>query len=288
VDPDVMRLEVDVSGIGPNAHFKAQMVAKIRGQGWQLIPLPAGGVQAFCPANADEDIEEFYLVLSNSDRPLANVVSGAYTVRDLEQPCNCQDLSAAATFTGTFSFNYAFLATNAEWIYDLDQMANGSGTLPLTSSSPDSRQFSGAPTGSGTVDDSETDLDVSPPDVDTYQGSGALLQTFMNLPQSRLTLSVDLPNCRYNVIAAASVMGTSGSPALVGTAHSGWHAVPASGALAGSLNIPGHSIVWTGGQTGPAPYYLPGGFGEPMFFNLVGTANQAGQAQFAWSLTPGP
>jgi hypothetical protein len=83
-------LVLDFSDLAPGAHLDVDALVKIAGGAWQRRRLEAGGATTFCLSEAEDDVEELYLVLGNHNRDLFSVVEGEFTAKVLGDPCGAE------------------------------------------------------------------------------------------------------------------------------------------------------------------------------------------------------
>ncbi len=87
-DPLGGQLLLDFSGLAPASALDIDVLLKVEDGEWERRRLAAGGAATFCLSNPDEEIEEFYLVLSNHDRDLYSVVEGEFTAKVIGEHCD--------------------------------------------------------------------------------------------------------------------------------------------------------------------------------------------------------
>ena len=78
VDDAVRYVRIDSGGLANGAFVDLDALANVRGS-WERRK-GTGGVLEFCREEAEDDVQELYLVVTNHDRRRGQQVSGAYTV----------------------------------------------------------------------------------------------------------------------------------------------------------------------------------------------------------------
>lgn len=206
----------------------------------------------------------------------------------------CDGIASVQSWTASLHFGYSHTASDGHTQVDANEQSTVSATLQLVSSTPYGAAWRGVATGTASLDDKQTDLDASPPSVNSLSGSGAPLPGDQGNELSRLSLNVDLTTCTYNVTFTPTINATATSAdgsttamqAKVGTVRSTTY--PTSGfqqGLATQHAMPAHSLTWGMQNAGEA--FFPLGLGQDMFLFGLEQDGAAGTADVSWSFTPG-
>jgi Family of unknown function (DUF6055) len=85
VDPKVGQVILDLGGLSPKERFHADVLVKVKDQGWERRKLKQG-TTTWCIDNPDDHIEQFVVIISSDDYT-GYGVSGQWTVESLLEPC---------------------------------------------------------------------------------------------------------------------------------------------------------------------------------------------------------
>lgn len=229
------------------------------------------------------DVEKLYIVVSNPAFAIDNHVPYNLEVEAKEDPCSC-DIPKVAAFNGSVSFDYAFAAANAEYSYTIDEHASGTTTAALAVDELYGRSYQGIVNGTGSLNDVKVRAG-NPPLVSEEIASGPLVPSVNPELLSYAAINISLSRCAYNVYFSADV--ANGEHTLfAGAAHTGWMPIPENLVLSGDMMIDGRSESWALGQRELSPFYSIGGFGDGIFFDVIGMDNVAGQARYIWNFSP--
>ena len=224
---------------------------------------------------------EYMLIASNSFG-----MASATVIVFVDVPC--ANIVAAQTVSGTISFDYDHTASDSDWLFDLEQLANVSFEMQQTSLTRYGVSWKGPASGVASLNDYRKPLPSG--DATTLQGSGSPLLVAFGEETSHVYLSVDLVKCTYNFVFGATIMATrTGEPPWpwdVGSVRGDDHPITGTSLiLSGNAEFPAHSLFWHQQNLGDA--YQPGGFGGDMFFYGVATDSNAGSANVRWRFVPG-
>ena len=86
-DPQGGKLILDFSRLAPAGDLDVDALVEIEGRAWERRRLQTGSATTLCLSAPGDDVEEFYLVLSNHNRDLFSVVEGDFTAQVLAEPC---------------------------------------------------------------------------------------------------------------------------------------------------------------------------------------------------------
>jgi hypothetical protein len=78
-NPDATHVTLDFSGLAPNEAVDVDMLVKINDGGWERRQLATDGPITFCREVPEDDVETFYLVVSNHDWHTSTDVAGTFT-----------------------------------------------------------------------------------------------------------------------------------------------------------------------------------------------------------------
>ncbi len=229
------------------------------------------------------DVEKLYIVVSNPAFATDNHVPYSLEVEAKEDPCSC-NIPKVAAFNGSVSFDYTFAANNAEYSYTIDEHASGISTPTLAVDELLGRSYQGIVNGTGSLNDIKVRAG-NPPLISEEIASGPLVPSVNPELLSYAAINISLTRCAYNVYFSADV--AHGEHTLfAGAAHTGWMPIPENLVLSGDMMIDGRSESWGLGQRELSPFYSIGGFGDDIFFNVIGMDNPAGQARYIWNFSP--
>lgn len=231
------------------------------------------------------DVEKMYVVVSNPAFAINNHIPYSLDIDALETPCSCT-VPKVPAFNGSVSFDYSFAAANGEYSYTLDQHASGVATATLAVDEQYGRSYQGIVTGTGSVNDHKVRAG-NPPLADEAVASGPLVPSVNPELLSYAALNFDLTNCRYNAYFSADVPHGNYTM-LVGVGHTGWMPIPENLVLSGSRMIDARSESWAMPQHTLPFFYSLGGFGDSIFYDVIGLDNPAGQALYTWNFSPAP
>jgi hypothetical protein len=84
---DATQVTLDFSGLSPNEAVDVDMLVKIKDKSWERRQLPTDGPITLCREVPDDNVENFYLVVSNHDWHTLTNVTGTFTVGAYDGAC---------------------------------------------------------------------------------------------------------------------------------------------------------------------------------------------------------
>ena len=85
--PDATQVTLDFSGLTPLEAVDVDLIVKIKDKGWERRQLPTDGPITLCRQVPADDVETFYLVVSNHDWHTLTNVTGRFTVGAYDGAC---------------------------------------------------------------------------------------------------------------------------------------------------------------------------------------------------------
>lgn len=86
-EPDVTQVTLDFSSLTPNDALDVDLIVKIKGGAWERRQLATNGPINFCRSDPADNIDRFYVVISNHALTEETIVRGATTVRATAEEC---------------------------------------------------------------------------------------------------------------------------------------------------------------------------------------------------------
>jgi len=71
----------------PTATLDVDLIVKIKDKGWERRQLPADATTTLCRDNPADDIEAFYLVLSNHSMDIQGALGGSFSLGTNAEAC---------------------------------------------------------------------------------------------------------------------------------------------------------------------------------------------------------
>jgi Bacterial Ig-like domain (group 2) len=203
----------------------------------------------------------------------------------------CDGIGQIAAFDANISYQWSSAATVGGHRIQAEHSANFVTTL--TGGSVEAMHWEGQSTGTGRINDLDTDLGTSK--IAKIQAAGPLLAT--NRPP--VEFEVDPATCRYSIRVTPWLDAvftdfdgkTTNNATAAGTLFTGQIELGAWRQLGigeiGGLDIPAHSVVWILVPGNAAlPSYLPSAFGALLWGSTAGAGEVAqGNAQATWAIT---
>ncbi|MEA2583652.1 MAG: hypothetical protein QOF33_1737 [Thermomicrobiales bacterium] len=84
---DVAAVTLDFSGMAPAETLDVDLIVRIKDKGWERRELGVDDPTVLCRAIPDDDVEAFYLVLSNHSTELDGALGGSFTVGASAESC---------------------------------------------------------------------------------------------------------------------------------------------------------------------------------------------------------
>ncbi len=269
----------------PTANVQA--IVKIGGQWRAPEDWTKLSRKKFCRDKPEEHVEELVLIVSNSEWQDRSRVLGAgnLKVKALEEGCTCEAIAEVKKWTASATFSYSAEASDETYAINHAVSADVSGTIEPTFG------FGGMGSPSGTATIQETvHLAESGQFFSSIAGSGSPTDTPEDV--SALFLSIDVPNCRYNVgvrvYVEATLTNDLGETAQ-GEAHLGgfgtaWRPIPDDLILSHSGSYPAHSYGYLEARNDLTDAFS-NNFIDGMLQYILGEEGM-GIATVTWSFSP--
>ncbi|MEA2512326.1 MAG: hypothetical protein QOJ59_1813, partial [Thermomicrobiales bacterium] len=84
---DSTQVTLDFSGLEPNDAIDVDIIAKIADGDWERRQLTTDGPVTFCREVPEDNVEKFYLVISNHDLSSVMTVGGSFTAGAYDGAC---------------------------------------------------------------------------------------------------------------------------------------------------------------------------------------------------------
>ncbi len=84
---EVASVTLDVSGMTPAGTLDVDLIIRIAGKGWERRQLSTDEPTTLCRADPDDDVEAFYLVLSNHSMEIDGAIDGAVEISASRETC---------------------------------------------------------------------------------------------------------------------------------------------------------------------------------------------------------
>jgi hypothetical protein len=273
----VRKIELDLSSLAQYGNLRVDVVKKSRETGWEIEQLEKTSKARVC------DVDEFYLVVTNHATNIAERTPLSFTVRPLEEYCNCGPITDVRAWNARITFSYK--ASGSDDLHQISTQSSGIVYGNVTGEMPAQH----APlTGTTSVDyshymHSPTGLEL----LYSYSGSGPPTPLREDVNEgSRVNLNFNLDDCTFNFNAGAYVYATD---------NDGHQVEKLTGGM-GSKEMPLPTTIAElsgGGEfAAHSPQILQAGYEGDWFVqndwdltNILGEDNQ-GHATVTWSFTP--
>lgn len=288
-DPEVLRVELDLSTVAALNGVAVEAVVKGRSKPWEHRSLTGQTTVKLC------DIEELYLIFSNERLDINAPAAVSFTLSPLAELCTCQQAANIASWDGEITVSYFIEAKNSDWeIFDT-RSASISGHLTETYRNPSAVGFmAAAPGGNGKTHFRKVRLYPTGNYLDDeLLGDGPPLPYDpQTLTGSRIMLSFNLQECIYTLYVSVWITGTSASenhppsPVNIGIVQAGSaeYAIPDGSLLniIGTGSWPAHSSDYVESQWINIDYITQ----DDYDIQTILGEHYLGAAQVSWSFTP--
>ncbi len=213
-------------------------------------------------------------------------------------PAPCDGIGNVLEFSLQLNLDWTRSATNQDnfLVETLHKMVLSASLLRVAPPTAQSVQWAARPAGTASVDDKETNLNVTPREIRRVRGAGPVLATAFGAALPDFIMEVDLTGCRYRIEASPWIVMTATGPdgstvtdaGSVGVVRTGWEDLGNWRNRLGTLeDFDAHSALWVAAGNADVAAYIPGGLGPILFVGSTGANESAqGQATVSWIFTP--